>query len=205
MSPSKKDYEKRYVKPEEQISGDSALRAPCAALVKYLDDEDVPTGRALILGSGLGYDVIHFAKKGFDAFGIDFSQSAVAHAERNASRSKAKCQFACEDFFNLPTEHLGAYDYVFERAFLCQVEPEKRSLFGPIVSSLLKPEGVYVGILWNPDKNPYDREPPYPITLGIIEQTLGKHFRLESLTECPDGIDESKMDAYFCIMRKRNI
>ena len=71
-------WEERYSGSERVWSG--RVNATLAAIV-----ESLPVGRSLDLGCGEGGDVLWLAQRGWDATGVDLSETAIARATRTAA------------------------------------------------------------------------------------------------------------------------
>ena len=142
---------------------------PCA-LTEYLRHHPGP-GRALVPGCGSGYEIQAFHAAGWDVFGLDFSEAAVARAR--AILGPLGDRVGAADFFThaLPP---GAFDLVYERTFLCALPPEVWPAYARRMAHLLKPGGVLCGFFFfGPEKEP----PPHPITPAALAGLLGPGFR----------------------------
>jgi ubiquinone/menaquinone biosynthesis C-methylase UbiE len=60
-------------------SGDVLMQDKLDKFLEYASKK----GKILDIGSGTGRDVKYFTEKGYDSFGIDFSEKMVAHANKN--------------------------------------------------------------------------------------------------------------------------
>lgn len=80
----------------------------------------VASGRALVVGCGLGDDVQWLSELGWDAVGFDISKSAIQWCSRRFPNSSATYRVA--DLFDLPEAWSQAFDFVFE-AYTLQVLP----------------------------------------------------------------------------------
>ncbi|MCH8559190.1 class I SAM-dependent methyltransferase [Nesterenkonia sp. DZ6] len=72
-------WETRYADSDRVWSG--RVNATMSSLVA-----DLPAGRALDLGCGEGGDVLWLAKQGWQAFGVDISETAVLRARTHAEQ-----------------------------------------------------------------------------------------------------------------------
>jgi SAM-dependent methyltransferase len=100
--------------------------------------------RALIPGCGRGYDVLLFASYGYDAYGLDVSQTAVdacreldkeqgedavRYPVRDTKLGRGSRHFLAADFFKDDlTSHTngGSFDIIYDYTFLCALLPELR-------------------------------------------------------------------------------
>ncbi len=192
-----------FEKPESEMKGPAVLKSASNALVRFLQENEIQPGSVVVIGSALGYDVMHFASNGFDAHGIDFVPQAVKRSEQNAKKANLDCHFYCENIFDLDEMHWGRYDYVYERAFLCQIEPTQRETYGQIVARLLKDGGTFIAILRNDPNNPRPDAPPFDLSVKTIANVFEDHFWIQSISLCPkSNSPDSNNDAYLCVMKK---
>ncbi len=200
---SKSWYFDYFKQPETEMKGPAVLKSVSKALVQFLRENEIQPGSVLVIGSALGYDVMHFASYGFDAHGVDFVPEAITHSEQNAKKENLNCHFYCENIFDLNKVHWGKYDYVYERAFLCQIKPNQRKKYGRIVARLLKDGGAFIGVLRNDPNDPEPDSPPYNLSVKTIAEVFENYFWIQSIFLCPKSNNpDSNNDAYLCVMKK---
>ena len=85
--------------------------APYPRLVSALERE-VGSGRALVVGCGLGDDAEHVASLGFATVAFDVSPTAIAVARRRFPQSTV--DYVTADLASPPTSWRGAFDLVVE-------------------------------------------------------------------------------------------
>src|SRR5215469_14162042 len=105
-------WEKRF---RENFTPWDAGKVP-AALEQFLAAERARL-RVLIPGCGSGYEVRAFAEAGHEALAVDFAPAALERAKRILGPLSACVRLA--DFFEADLG--GAYDLIYERAFLCSL------------------------------------------------------------------------------------
>lgn len=121
-------------------------------------------GRVLIPGCGLGHDARLLSAHGAKVTGVDIAPTALKKA-RELDTSGA-IDFCEADLLALPADMLGAFDAVWEHTCLCALPPEMRKHYIQSVVSTLKPGGIVTGIFYiNPDLDPGETGPPFPITV----------------------------------------
>ncbi|WP_395743412.1 methyltransferase [Prosthecobacter sp.] len=149
---------------------DKGLPAP--PLVEWLAGHTL-SGRVLVPGCGLGHDVAHLVSLGVDAYGLDIAPTAVARAkERHPALAE---RFVCADLF----EFRGQYDAIVEHTCLCALPPEWRAKYRDAVISLLKPEGLLVGVFYiNPDMDPGETGPPFGISTEELTALFAERFQI---------------------------
>ena len=60
---------------------------PDPELVRLIESQAIPVGRAIDIGTGPGHDAIFLAKKGFRVLAVDIASSAVELAKINAKKA----------------------------------------------------------------------------------------------------------------------
>ena len=129
--------------------------------------------RALIPGCGRGYDVLLFASHGYDAYGLDVSQTAVdACRELDKEQGEDALRYPVRDpklgrgarhfftayFFkdDLTSQtNGGSFDIIYDYTFLCALQAEVRPQWAKQMSKLLAPDGTLIcleGPLTKPPK-----------------------------------------------------
>jgi thioredoxin reductase/SAM-dependent methyltransferase len=96
-------WDHRYADAERMWSG-----RPNRAVVDAVSQ--LPPGRALDLGCGVGADTIWLAQRGWDATGVDISAIAIARAQTAADAESVSARFLATDLSD--TDAAGEYDLV---------------------------------------------------------------------------------------------
>ncbi len=136
----------------------------------FLQRQTKPFGHVLVPGCGSAYEVIAFAQAGNCPIGMDLSRTAVA-------RARPKCEAAgasllVGDFFHYPFEE-KSFDAIYERTFLCAINPSERPAYARRVHQLLKPGGLLFGyFLYGSEPD----GPPHPLAPGEEKQLLEPWF-----------------------------
>lgn len=135
----------------EEAGGDCA-RVPWASnvphpcLLAWLNAEAAarvrPGSRAIVVGSGLGDDVIELLQRGYDAIGFDVSQAAIDWARRRFP--DASSAFLHADLFSLPTKYRHRFELVVEINTLQAVHPSQREAAAQAIGALCGPRGLVV-------------------------------------------------------------
>ena len=101
-----------------------------------------------------------FCCAGFEVTAVDFSPVALAETKKalgNFGPDRAG-RIICADFFK--SDFGKRFDLVYERTFLCAIQPQKWTGYAKRVAELLRQGGKLIGIFF------YGTEPeppPYPI------------------------------------------
>ncbi|KZF19006.1 putative thiol methyltransferase [Xylona heveae TC161] len=138
--------------------------------------------RAFVPGCGRGYDVLLLASFGYDAFGLEVSESAVRQCERIARESGDKypvrdeaagagtAKFVLGDFFKTDFEREtgSKFDLIYDYTFFCALPPSLRPAWALRHSQLLaRPDGNLICVEFPTYKDPSTGGPPFGVTPSI--------------------------------------
>ena len=125
-------------------------------------------GRVLVPGCGLGHDARWLAAHGCEVTAVDIAPTAIAKARELDPAHRVNFQEA--DLFDLPHELRGAFDIVWEHTCLSAMAPELRERYALGIKSALKSAGIVAAVFYiNPDLDPGETGPPYPISVDELE------------------------------------
>ncbi len=133
--------------------------------------EKGPIGRVLVPGCGSGHDGRALLDAGNDVVAIDLSETAVQLARKRIGDDRAQAIFQA-DFF---AADLGknAFDAIYERTFLCALDPALRDRYLERIRELLKPGGWLFGyFLYGHEPDP----PPYPMDPARETTAFSEYF-----------------------------
>ncbi|KKA28962.1 hypothetical protein TD95_000922 [Thielaviopsis punctulata] len=133
--------------------------------------------RALVPGCGRGYDVLLLASFGYDAVGLDTSDTAIRAAEEHARDSAARPEYALKDgvrergsvrwvvadFFAPDLVHVlgGPFDLVYDYTFLCALPVSMRPRWAAQMAALLSAAGALICLEFPVGKPPAASGPPH--------------------------------------------
>ncbi|KAL3477134.1 S-adenosyl-L-methionine-dependent methyltransferase [Aspergillus californicus] len=136
--------------------------------------------KALVPGCGRGVDVLLLASFGYDAYGLDYSKSALEeckqeeedaegrHLVRDAEVGKGGVTWVQGDFFEddwLTGLGLGRneFDFIYDYTFFCALPPSMRPAWALRHTQLLapSPQGNLVCLEFPRHKDPSQHGPPY--------------------------------------------
>ena len=103
--------------------------------------KQIPKGKILDEGCGIGRYTIPLSQLGFDAIGLDFSQKLLDVAKKNAKKYKAKCRFVKGDIRKLPFKD-KTFDAILSAGTIEHV-PETEKAISEL-SRILKPKGYLI-------------------------------------------------------------
>ncbi len=147
-------FEELYAK----AAGDYAIipwadLKPNPSLVEWLNQPgSCPSGRAIIVGSGLGDDAEELARCGLKTTAFDISETAIAWSRRRFPESSVS--YVVADLFSIPAEWRARFDLVLESYTLQVLPPYLRQKAVEHIASLLSADGILLVIARakNPDE-----------------------------------------------------
>ena len=163
---------------------------------------EITKGRICIVGCGRGYDAVTFAKSGFKVTAIDFAKTAVLASRENARKGDVELTVLREDFFDLPDELHGKFDYVLEYTCFCAISPKRRFEYDRVIWQLLKPEGKLLGLFFPLDKDVKEGGPPWGVNISELHKLFSLHWDLES-EEMPKESIEPRVDREVLMIWKK--
>ena len=113
-------------------------------IVDWLDQELHLEGKRICdLGCGPGLYSLRMAERGANVIGVDFSQTAIAHAESQVSAANTRIEYLVADY--LHDELPGGFDVVTLIYFdYCALSPPDRRTLLRVIHSMLGPGGSLV-------------------------------------------------------------
>ena len=166
------------------------MACPLPALVKMVDENQIPYGRALVPGCGRGYDVTLLAAPNRTAIGLDISEVAIAAAtERYNSLPDEErpppesAVFISTSFFDLPEDDNSKFDFVYDYTFLSALDPSIRPDWAAKMAAIVKAGGELCTIIFPIGDRPGG--PPFQVTIddykNLLEPVGFTPFQLEML------------------------
>lgn len=143
------------------------------ALKDMLPRLKLPKSRVLVLGCGEGHDAAFFAQSGHVVTGIDFSEEAIARAQKNYGHIPG-LTFLKQDVFKLDQSYNAAFDIVFEHTCYCAVEPSRRRELVKVWKQCLHDQGQVMGVFFTMYKK---QGPPYGGSEWELRQRLKDSFQ----------------------------
>jgi len=135
-----------------------------------------PGCRAVVVGCGLGDDVVELGERGFDVVGFDISPCAVHWAAQRHPRHAER--FVVADLLAPPTRLLKRFDLVVEIRTIQSLAPCARCAVAAAVANLLCPRGVLLAIARGRDgSRPLDEfvSQPWPLTRAELVELFEPH------------------------------
>ncbi len=100
-------------------------------------------GRVLELGCGSGTTVLHMADEGFEAYGVDLSETAIAWAKDNGGKQNVSAHFSVGNVTDLQPFPDDFFDAVIDGDCLWMVLGAERTACFASVLRKLKPGGIF--------------------------------------------------------------
>ena len=143
--------------------------APNPHLVKWLNDRKVVgTGRALVVGCGLGDDAEELAKRGFTVTAFDLAPSAIAWCEKRFPNSRVK--YIAADLLNPPATWRRSFDFVFEAYTLQAMPLDLRPQAMTSLAGFLREPGELLVICRGRLSDEPLSEVPWPLTRDELDR-----------------------------------
>ncbi|MFO1020714.1 MAG: class I SAM-dependent methyltransferase [Planctomycetales bacterium] len=128
--------------------GADQVENPFSELDAFLKSEWCPAAaegsRALDLGCGGGEGTLRLALCGYRAWGVDYSETAIELAKRNAAEVGVEACFLVDDCTALEKLTEGPFDLIIDHHVMhCLITPEDRAACLAGVARLLTPGGRF--------------------------------------------------------------
>lgn len=176
------------------------LNQPAPAFVSFLDSPQSPQpGDTAVLGCGTGNDALLFAQRGFTVTGFDFAPGAIAVAADRVREMNVKAKFLQRDIFTLGAEFPEKFDYLVEHTCFCAILPEQRDRYVEIARSLLKPQGLFLGIFFTHSR---PGGPPFGTTPEEIDRYFQPAFQILSLVPVENSIPRRLGEEHFGVFQR---
>jgi methyl halide transferase len=191
------DWDKHYV--DGTLPWDSGR--PSKELMRVLDEESIPRGRAAELGCGTGTNAIYLASRGFDVTAFDVSPAAVAVARKKAAAG-ATVRFVEADLCRF-TLDVPPFDFVFDRGCYHAVRRVDLPGFIATLKKLTRPGSRFLLLAGNA-REPHDPGPPV-VSDREIRGELEPLFEIQFLREFRFDVPEPPEGflAWSCLMTRR--
>jgi len=170
--PRELEWQRRY--EENDTPWDKG--APAPELAGYLRQHRI-TGRILVPGSGRGHDARALAAQTeATVIGLDLSPAAIAQARHLTADTTRNLSFLSGDFFRLPPELHGTFDWLVEHTCFCAIDPKLRPDYTRAAATALRAGGKIFGIFYlHPDT---ETGPPFPVSREELSALFSPHFTL---------------------------
>jgi SAM-dependent methyltransferase len=180
--------------------------APNPNLLAWLDRNPIPaTGRALVVGCGLGDDAEEIVRRsrGLKVTAFDIAPNAIAWCRKRFPDSRVDYQVA--DLLNPPASFHQAFDFVFE-SYTLQALPtnlRKQAIAG--VAGFVAPGGRVLIICRGREATDPDAGPPWPLTREDLSAfTREQGLIEESFEDFLDPDEDPPARRFRCVYRRQS-
>ncbi|KAL2919852.1 hypothetical protein HK105_200769 [Polyrhizophydium stewartii] len=152
------------------------------AVAEFLRENPTPLGKSVLVpGCGTGYDVVAFAKAGYEhVVGLDISPTSTKAAREHAADKDAPAaHFETADFFTYSRQ----VDLLFDYTFACAIDPSIRDAWAAQLANLVRPGGHALVMMY--PLRPLDNEgPPFAWSVEQYCHYLEPNFSPVFIKEC---------------------
>jgi len=154
--------------------------------------------RAIDIGCGLGDNAIALENAGYDVTAFDLSQTAVDWAKQR--HQGAGVDFHQADLFDLPSQWIGAFDFVHETYTIQALKGGLRAAAFAEIASLLKPGGKLLAICRSRPDVGEVTGPPWPVSRKEMESFERAGLDVETFEEF--DVTEARVIPHFRVLYK---
>jgi SAM-dependent methyltransferase len=139
---------------------------PNGHLQEWIERVNLPAGRALVVGCGLGDDAEFLASRGWDVTAFDISAEAIGWARRRFPHSRVS--YLAADLFAAPPQWTRAFDLVVEAYTLQALPGEIRRGAFAIISEWVAPRGRVFVVARGREETDPPGQLPWPLTRAEV-------------------------------------
>jgi SAM-dependent methyltransferase len=175
--------------------------SPNPNLVRWLGEhpECARSGKALVVGCGLGDDAELLASRGLQVTAFDISPTAIEWCRTRFTTSKVDYRVA--DACAMPSEWMGMFDFVFEANTLQALPLVLRNQALIQISQSLRVNGELLVIARAREPEEPEGNLPWPLTRGEFSEFERRGLKL---VEWKDFIDDEVPPVRrFCVLYSR--
>jgi cyclopropane fatty-acyl-phospholipid synthase-like methyltransferase len=121
-------------------------------LLRLIEEEQIPPGRALDLGCGTGTNAIYLAQHGFEVVGVDFVAKAIAQAREKAHQADVSVTFYVGDVSDLAFLGDQQFDLVVDIGCFHSIPRERRTAYVSSLAAHTRPGSRYLLYAFQPKK-----------------------------------------------------
>jgi methyl halide transferase len=174
------------------------IKMPSPPITSYIDQLKDKNIRILIPGAGHAHEAEYLIEHGFENITIcDISEVAIEKMKLQMKKS-VMINYVNIDFFVLD----GTFDLIIEQTFFCAIDPILRSKYVDKMSTLLKPDGKLVGVLFGIEF-PHSG-PPFGGHVSEYKSLFSVKLHIETMEICYNSIPQRMGNELFFICKKYN-
>ena len=147
------------------------------SLVHWCEHNSLAGRHVMVPGCGAGHDAHFLSRRAGAVTAVDISAGALQAAREAYPQSRTTWLHA--DLFTMdPSTH--QYDAIWEYTCYCAMGPARRDSYGDRIHALLKPGGIYWGLVFATVTNP-DLGPPFQVAPEAFRDWLAARFVVDTL------------------------
>ncbi len=160
----------------------------------------IKPARIFSAGCGRAHNEAWLARQGFQVDAVDIVPDAIAKAKELYAEQEGLSLSVADAFAR--DEAAFLYDAVFDRAMLCAIGPEHRKAYVQRIHEKLKPEGLFMAILFRRVRSP--NGPPFAVDENDALALFDAEFNLCHASSCAlIANPHSVLEEWLCIWRKK--
>ena len=166
-------------------------------LKEYINQLNHKELKILIPGAGNSYEAEYLFNKGFrEVYVCDIAEEPLKNLKERIP-DFPEDQLLNKDFFELE----ASFDLILEQTFFCALPVNKRADYAKQMHSLLKPNGVLAGLLFNFELKPDG--PPFGGSKAEYLTYFSPYFKIDILEPCYNSIPPRQGNELFFKFRKK--
>lgn len=173
---------------------------PDENLITYFDLEILKGGKALDIGCGNGRNSFYLAHKGFQVYGIDFSETSIKWGKKLAKEKSIELNFICQSIFDFQCEPESC-DFIYDSGCFHHIKPHRRNSYLNTILKFLKPDGYFAMTCFTLDGganiSDYDVYRDHSMHGGLgfseykLRSILDSYFEIIEFREMKESNDEN--------------
>lgn len=171
------------------------IKMPSPPITSYIDQLKDKNISILIPGAGHSYEATYLIDHGFENITVcDISEVAIQKMKLQMN-NRILINYLKIDFFVLD----GTFDLIIEQTFFCAIDPVLRSKYVDKMSTLLKPDGKLVGVLFGiefPHKGP-----PFGGHISEYKSLFSPKLHIQTMEICYNSIPQRMGNELFFICK----
>ncbi|MFC4261760.1 methyltransferase domain-containing protein [Ferruginibacter yonginensis] len=184
-------WSERYY--NQQTSWDMQQVSP--PIKAYFDQFTDKNAAILIPGCGNAYEAEYLLQQGFTNITlVDISAVLVTALQQKLADYPYQVKVLHQDFF---TMH-GSFDVIVEQTFFCAIDPSLRAAYVAKMKSLLRPNGMLIGLLFN---RSFEGGPPFGGNVVTYKQQFENVFSFVQMEPCYNSIKPRSGSELFIICK----
>ena len=166
-------------------------------LKEYINQLNHKELKILIPGAGNSYEAEYLFNNGFrEVYVCDIAEEPLKNLKERIP-DFPEDQLLNKDFFELE----ASFDLILEQTFFCALPVNKRADYAKQMHSLLKPEGILAGLLFNFELKPDG--PPFGGSKAEYLTYFSPYFKIDILEPCYNSIPPRQGNELFFKFRKK--